>query len=311
MPELPEVETVRRGLLQKLLGEKVQAVEVLRKESIGHPNATAFSKQLKGHVFEDVLRRGKYLLIKLDGGAGLGVHLRMSGRLLLLEDNRTAAKFLRVRIRLASGLELRFEDMRVFGRLWYVPAQNSFEDVIPGLAHLGVEPLDGLDAKALLTLFKKRTQAVKSALLDQTIIAGIGNIYADESLFRAGIHPQTKAGAVTLAQAERLVDEIQAVLAQAIKLGGSSLKDYTDSRGVNGNYQHQAHVYGRTGKPCGVCGKAIERVKLAGRSSHFCPNCQAKGKLSRSTVRSGLAPRIDSKTHKRSRARKQDKGKSV
>jgi formamidopyrimidine-DNA glycosylase len=276
MPELPEVETVRQGLSLELPGEVVNKVEVLRDESIAHPSAKAFCKILPGHSFEDVGRRGKYLLIKLSGGAGLAVHLRMSGRLLLLNNPRQPSNFLRVRIKLVSGRELRFEDMRVFGRLWYVPPGCTFEAIIPALNELGVEPLDDLDARHMLHLFKNKKQPVKSALMDQRLIAGIGNIYADESLFRAGIHPQTMAGLIKQAQADRLVEEIKQVLGQAIGLGGSSLRDYTDSRGVNGNYQNQALVYGRTGKPCNVCGEKIKRVKLAGRSSHFCPNCQAK-----------------------------------
>ena len=276
MPELPEVETVRQGLLLALPGEVVSKVDVLRKDSIGHPTAEQFARLLPGHSFEDVERRGKYLLMKLSGGAGLAVHLRMSGRLLLMKKGTRATKFLRVRIKLKSGLELGFEDMRVFGRLWFVPADSTFEEIIPGLAELGVEPLPDLAGSSLIKLFRKKTQAVKSALLDQRLIAGIGNIYADESLFLARIHPQSKAGSITREQADRLADQIKLVLAKAITLGGSSVRDYTDSRGVNGNYQNDAGVYGRTGQPCRVCGAAIKRIKLAGRSTHFCPKCQAK-----------------------------------
>jgi formamidopyrimidine-DNA glycosylase len=125
-------------------------------------------------------------------------------------------------------------------------------------------------------MFRNKIQPVKSALLDQRLIAGIGNIYADESLFRAGIHPQSEAGSITLAQADRLADQIKLVLEKAIKLGGSSVRDYTDSRGVNGNYQNDASVYGRTGQPCRICGESIKRLKLAGRSTHYCPKCQSK-----------------------------------
>lgn len=279
MPELPEVETIRQGLLLTLLGETIRRVEVLRAESIGYPDAKLFSKSLPGHRFEDITRRGKYLLIKLSDGAGLAVHLRMSGRLLLTQQSKKNSKFLRVRIILTSGRELRFEDMRVFGRLWYVPPHSNFVTVVPALAKLGVEPLEELDGRFLLQAFKKKSQSIKTALLDQTLIAGIGNIYADESLFKAGVHPQTEAGRLTMAQAQRLADEIKAVLKQAIVLGGSSVRDYTDSRGVNGNYQHGAQVYGRYGQLCHVCGKTIERIKLAGRSSHFCPQCQSRHRL--------------------------------
>jgi formamidopyrimidine-DNA glycosylase len=285
MPELPEVETVRRGLLLSLPGEVISKVEILRPDSIGYPEAKQFARSLPGHSFEDIARRGKYLLISLSKGAGLAVHLRMSGRLLFMKRASPVSKFSRVRLLLASGGELRFEDMRVFGRLWYIPSGSTFESVIPSLAELGVEPLDHLDGRLLMELYRNKTQAIKSALLDQRLIAGIGNIYADESLFRAGIHPQTKAGSIVLSQAERLVREIKLVLSKAIALGGSSVRDYTDSSGVNGNYQNDAGVYGRTGKPCLTCGQPVERIKLAGRSTHFCPKCQSK-KQKRSLVTS-------------------------
>jgi formamidopyrimidine-DNA glycosylase len=275
MPELPEVETVRRGLAQNLPGKLISKVEVLRKESVAYPKPGQFSRALVGHSFLTVDRRGKYLLFNLSDGAGLACHLRMSGRLLLLKAEAEASPFLRIRIILSDGWELRFEDMRVFGRLWYVPFGQSFAQVIPALVKLGPEPLDRLDAALLIDLFRRKSQVIKSTLLDQNILAGIGNIYADESLFQAGIHPQTSAGAINLRQAKRLAKAIQSVLHNAIELGGSTLRDYTDSSGVNGNYQHQAFVYGRTGKPCIVCQSAIERIKIAGRSSHFCPGCQS------------------------------------
>jgi len=166
--------------------------------------------------------------------------------------------------------------MRVFGRLWFKGKAETMAKAVPGLSELGVEPLEGLSGVALTKLFKGKSQAVKSALLDQRLIAGIGNIYADESLFRAGIHPQLPAGKVSKVQSERLAREICAVLNRAIELRGSSLRDYTDSEGVNGNYQLDAFVYGRDGEPCRTCKTVIKRVRIVGRSSHFCPKCQVK-----------------------------------
>jgi formamidopyrimidine-DNA glycosylase len=276
MPELPEVETIRRGLLSSLIGEEVDAVKVLRADSIGHPTPALFAKHLPGHKFVDIERRGKYLICKLSGDAALIVHLRMSGRLLLVKRKALPGKFLRVWIGLKSGRALHFEDMRVFGRLWLKGKAEALDEAVPGLAELGVEPLDGLTGAALLKLFKNKSQAIKSALLDQRLIAGIGNIYADESLFRAGIHPQLAAGRLSKAQSERLAKEICVVLSRAIELRGSSLRDYTDSEGVNGNYQLKALVYGRDGEPCRNCKSTIKRVKIGGRSSHFCPECQVK-----------------------------------
>ncbi len=277
MPELPEVETIVRGLSKTLKGDQVTQVQVLRKDSIAYPDTPEeFAKMLKGRTFQTFDRRGKYMLLGLDAGAGLGVHLRMSGRLLVRSPKqKDDHSFLRVRMKLASGRELHYEDMRVFGRLWFVPKTLSFDEVIPALQNLGVEPINGnLTGAILKELFARKTQAVKSALLDQTLISGVGNIYADEALFLSGIRPLTRACDITGKKLNLLAEQIDQVLCSAIKAGGSTLRDYTDSDGVNGNYQNQAWVYGRKGEECRVCGKAIERVKIAGRSAHFCTKCQ-------------------------------------
>jgi len=274
MPELPEVETVCRGLKSHLIGATISGAEVLRVDSIAYPAHDEFENILPGHKFVDVWRRGKYILINLDGGTGLAAHLRMSGRLLVTKKKTPMGKFLRVRILLADGRELRFEDMRVFGRLWYKPADMTFEQVVPALAQLGVEPLTDLTAAGLGQSLAKKKQAIKSALLDQTVVAGIGNIYADECLFRAGIHPLKPAGVLKKAELERLVKEIRVVLLNAIEHRGTTLSDYRDADGVNGNYQNEALVYGRTGMKCRVCTMKIERLKIGGRSSHFCLKCQ-------------------------------------
>ncbi|HEY9713723.1 MAG TPA: bifunctional DNA-formamidopyrimidine glycosylase/DNA-(apurinic or apyrimidinic site) lyase [Chroococcales cyanobacterium] len=274
MPELPEVETVCRGLQMQLPGEVIARVDVLRNDTIGYPQPDEFSGALAGHRFVAFKRRGKYILGDLDKGAGLVVHLRMSGKLLIKKAGARAGNFLRARFKLKSGRELHYEDMRVFGRLWYKPAGMTFEEVVPGLASLGVEPLEGLEIDLLKDLLANKKQPIKSALLDQRLIAGIGNIYADESLFRSGIHPQRPAGSLRDDELKRLLLEIPLVLQKAIKHGGSTLSDYVDTNGVNGRYQNKALVYGREGEPCRVCKSLVERVKLAGRSSHFCPQCQ-------------------------------------
>lgn len=274
MPELPEVETVRRSLLKSLPGKRVIAVKVLRQDSIQSPRAADFSKALVGHTFEDVNRRGKYIIIALDRGANVVAHLRMSGRLLLTRHGRPLDKHVRVCISLSSNEDLLFDDMRVFGRLWYVPPKERLEKVVPALAELGVEPLVDLTTEFLKSSFQKRKQPIKSALLDQTVIAGVGNIYADESLHLAGINPRKPASSLSLAELETLTVQIKKVLSRAIDLRGSSLRNYTDTDGVNGDYQNRAWVYGRKGEPCRRCRASIERIKLAGRSSHYCPQCQ-------------------------------------
>ena len=276
MPELPEVETVCRGLRATILGDTISGVEVLRKDSIEYPDVKAFSKAIVGHEFSSVARRGKYILISLDDNAGLAVHLRMSGRFIVMPGDRSPERFLRVLLHLKSGRQIQYSDMRVFGRLWYVPDGESFETVIPTLAELGPEPLDQLTPAILLAALKGRKQAIKTALLDQRIIAGVGNIYADESLFLSGIHPLRTAGSLGKKEIVKLTDTIQAVLTRAIEAGGTTFSDYTNAEGVNGRYQHQAHVYGRDGEECRVCQSVIERVKVGGRSTHFCLVCQKK-----------------------------------
>jgi formamidopyrimidine-DNA glycosylase len=276
MPELPEVETVRLGLEKFLVGDSFSGVQVLRNDSVGYPSVKEFAKGLTGRTVVGAKRRGKYLLLELDSNAWLGVHLRMSGRLIVADKKHREPQFLRVLIKLKSGRELRFEDMRVFGRMWYVPPGEDVLKVIPALQELGPEPLEGLSADHLVKSFRGKKQAIKTALLDQTIIAGLGNIYADEVLFQTGIHPLSLAGSITEKDAEKLVVAIAKTLKKAIKHGGTTLRDYANSEGVNGNYQHQSWVYGREDEPCRVCGTEIERIKLAGRSAHYCGNCQKK-----------------------------------
>jgi formamidopyrimidine-DNA glycosylase len=296
MPELPEVETVCRGLRKKILGHSIVSVEVLRKDSIAYPSVKEFTKLLPGHRIENVRRRGKYILIDLDGGASMMAHLRMSGRFLIVDGEKTKSpdKFLRVRMILDKNRELHFADMRVFGRIWYAPSGVTLEEIAPTLGELGAEPLPALDPKALAELLRKKKQPIKSALLDQRLIAGIGNIYADESLFQSGIHPSRPASSLKQEEIAELSKTVSKVLQEAITLGGSTLRDYTDSEGVNGNYQNESWVYGRFGKACRICSTEIERLKIAGRSSHFCPNCQSrsgrKKNVTKNAIKKGASP---------------------
>jgi len=276
MPELPEVETVARGLAANITGDTIESSRVLRHESIAHPGVRAFGRAIAGRRVLGAGRRGKYVLVELSGGATLVVHLRMSGRLLIKAQGAAPDRFARVCFGLGSGRELHFEDMRVFGRLWLVAPDEDLESVVGGLAGLGVEPLDGLAPGYLQAAFAGKNQPVKSALLDQRIVAGIGNIYADESLFLAGINPTRRAGGLSKAEIARLCATICDVLRTAIERGGSSMRDYQNALGVNGNYLHEAWVYGRKGEPCRACRATIEQVRLAGRSTHFCPSCQKR-----------------------------------
>ena len=205
-----------------------------------------------------------------------GVHLRMTGQFQWHDQPSSPCKHTRVRLWNPEGSELRFVDVRSFGEMWWVPPEQPLESVITGLRRLGPEPFsDAFNGAYLQQRLKNSRRSIKAALLDQSLVAGAGNIYADESLFVAGIAPQTPAGRLSRQQLEKLRDSLVHVLEISIGVGGTTFSDFRDLEGVNGNYGGQAAVYRRTGKDCLSCGTPIERIKLAGRSTHWCPNCQS------------------------------------
>jgi formamidopyrimidine-DNA glycosylase len=292
VPELPEVETVRRGLNQLTLNLEIQGGDVLLDRTIAHPlSVQEFLTPLQNVIISSWQRRGKYLLAQLQGrrqegsqegsvptaaAAGwLGVHLRMTGQLLWVERDQPLQKHTRVRLFFQNNRELRFVDTRTFGKMWLVPPNVAPESIITGLSRLGPEPFsEEFSVGYLASKLFKRQRSIKTALLDQELVAGVGNIYADEALFLSGIPPQTLCAELNIEQIERLRGAIIQVLQTSIESGGTSFSDFLSVLGVNGNYGGVAWVYGRKGEACRVCGTNIERVKLAGRSSHFCPNCQ-------------------------------------
>ena len=280
MPELPEVETVRRGLQQQTTGFSVGRVQVLRQRAIASPlEPGAFEAALMGCTLTGWQRRGKYLLGQLgqrgEPAGWWGVHLRMTGQFLWIRDDRPACGHTRVRIWNQDGEELRFVDTRSFGQMWWVPAAVPVEQVITGLQRLGPEPFSSsFSATYLQQRLRGSRRSIKAALLDQALVAGVGNIYADEALFAAGIRPHTPSGKVTLARLEGLRQALVEVLDTSIGAGGTTFSDFRDLTGTNGNYGGQALVYRRGGQPCRSCGSSIRREKLGGRSSHWCPRCQ-------------------------------------
>ncbi len=281
MPELPEVETVRQGLNQVTLGQEIWGGDVLLDRTIAHPfSANEFLARLKNVTITNWHRRGKYLLAALTqsntGDAGwLGVHLRMTGQLLWLNQQDPLQKHTRVRLFFPDNRELRFVDLRTFGQMWWVPASEAPESIITGLKNLGPEPFSSdFSIEYLVGKLQNRQRTIKAALLDQALVAGVGNIYADEALFLSGIRPETLCSALKLEQIERIRTSIIQVLQASIEAGGTTFSNFLNVQGVNGNYSGVAWVYGRTGEPCRVCSTSIERIKLAGRSSHFCPKCQ-------------------------------------
>ena len=309
MPELPEVETICRGLNQATLDREIVGGDVLLNSTIARSiSATDFLTQLKGKSIARWYRRGKYLLAELSqfpegerqkgkGGefraqtpissplpssfllpskAGwLGVHLRMTGQLLWVNRSEPLQKHARVRLFFEGNQELRFVDQRTFGQMWYVPAETEVSSTVIGRKLLGPEPFsDEFTTEYLTRKLHRRARPIKTALLDQSLIAGLGNIYADETLFLSGVMPTTLCADLTAEQIGRIHTAIIQVLQKAIESGGTTFSNFLNVQGVNGNYGGVAWVYNRAGQPCRTCSATIERIKLAGRSTHFCPACQ-------------------------------------
>ncbi|MGA8440929.1 MAG: bifunctional DNA-formamidopyrimidine glycosylase/DNA-(apurinic or apyrimidinic site) lyase [Candidatus Sulfotelmatobacter sp.] len=289
MPELPEVETIARGLARRVSGDVIESVWLGQKPELLKSPAPEIAATLEHSRIVIVRRIGKHIVFDLTReapspaksrirksprpapaapariDAQFVVHLGMTGRLQVSEPQSEILKHTHAILKLASGRELRFIDPRRFGRLSVAPA-GDFEAA-------GIEPLEA-DLNRFLTLFRGRKTPIKSALLNQKLLRGVGNIYADESLLRAGIRPRRRASTITREQFAKLLTSIKEVLREAIALGGSSISDYVDADGEAGFFQLQHRVYGREGEPCLVCKTPIKRIVIAGRSSHYCPKCQ-------------------------------------
>ena len=268
MPELPEVETVRRTLAPRVAGRTITEVSFLwPRTCLGDARAT--EARLAGQRIERVERHGKYLLFRLrrDGrGSLLVVHLRMTGKLLV---NRAPGAHTRARMTLDDGAEVVFQDARKFGR-W------QWSERLPArLAALGPEPLE-IGSGEFAARLRSRGARLKALLLDQQFLRGVGNIYADEALFRARLHPLRPARGVGPRKARGLHEAVQSVLRGAIAAGGASIRDYRDGRGAEGAFQRELLVYGRDGQPCPACGARLRRILVAQRSTHYCPRCQRR-----------------------------------
>jgi formamidopyrimidine-DNA glycosylase len=277
MPELPEVETIARGVHERVCGDRIAQAWFSSHSEPFKTSAARQSKGLAGRIFLSVHRTGKHIVCELgpaDGAAAADasaqwiVHLGMSGRLLVTAPDAPVAAHTHARLGLASGREVRFVDPRRFGRLEFRTLSR-----VEGFQAPGADPLS-IEAEDFAGLFRGRRLAIKAALLNQTLLAGVGNIYADEGLFHAGIRPRRAAGGLSRKELERLREALRQVLHQAIRLGGSSVSDYVDANGVKGFFQLEHCVYQRTGEPCRRCQTPIRRVIVAGRGTHFCPSCQ-------------------------------------
>lgn len=271
MPELPEVETIARGLARRVSGDVIESIWLGRKPEPLKSSAREIAATLEHSRIATVRRMGKHIVFDLEQKsvhptqAQWIVHLGMTGRLQVCEPQANILKHTHAILKLASGKELRFVDPRRFGRLSVARAG--------GFDAGGIEPLEA-DLDRFLALFRGRKTPIKSALLNQKLLRGVGNIYADESLSRAGIRPRRRASTITRDQLSKLLASVKEVLREAIALGGSSISDYVDADGEEGFFQLQHRVYGREGEPCLVCKTPIKRIVIAGRSSHYCPRCQ-------------------------------------
>ena len=278
MPELPEVENVKRGLNEIVVGETVEKVEVRWPRIIESPAPNEFSKRLMGQTIERVDRRGKFLLFYFTNDVMIS-HLRMEGKYQLMEPGDDGVlprrtKHNHVIFHLESGKKLCYLDVRKFGRMSLVPKGEEFDH--KSLAKLGPEPTEAdfelADMQEFLT---RRTKAIKGVLLDQEVVVGIGNIYADEILHEAKIHPLTPANRLTDDEEIRMHRAIITILDNAIGKGGTTVRSYENAFGDVGTYQDQLKVYGKDGEPCSTCGTEISKTKVSGRGTHYCPVCQA------------------------------------
>jgi len=273
MPELPEVETVRRTLNELVAGKQIKRVTVNLARIIQRPDDTQqFSLMLAGHTIESVERRGKFLRLILDGLV-LVSHLRMEGRYGVYRADEPVEKHTHVIFHFTDGTELRYKDVRQFGTMHVFETGQEF--VHPPLKKLGLEPLD---ESFTFDAFRKRIEGrktkIKPLLLNQEYIVGIGNIYVDESLFAAGIHPERSVESLTPAELKRLHEAIVKTLQDAVDAGGSSIKSYVNGQGEMGMFQQQLQVYGRKSEPCPHCSRAIEKTVVGGRGTHICTHCQ-------------------------------------
>jgi len=272
MPELPEVETVKKKLKNKILNRYIKDVNIYWKNIIDNKDINYFVSNIKGQQIIDIKRRGKWLLIELNNYY-LVVHLRMEGKFSLKKFNEEKNKHEHVIFVLDNNLELRYNDTRKFGKMSLID-KNEINEYINNIG-LGLEPFDNnLTSDYLKDKLKNKTIAIKSALLDQHIIAGIGNIYANEILFLSKIDPLKSSNKLSLEELNIIIKNVKEVLKKAIKKEGTTIKSYVSIDNEEGNFQDKLYVYNRNGLPCKVCGNLIIREKVNGRSTYICPNCQ-------------------------------------
>lgn len=271
MPEIAEVETVRQTLKRRILKKQIKNVNVIYERMI-ESDLNEFKTKLIGLEFDDILRKGKWLLFSI-GDYYLCSHLRMEGKYFIKDNNEEINKHEHVIFEFSDGTDLRYHDTRKFGRMNLV--KKDMIDSVSGVAKQGIEPIDDeLSKEYLYDNFNKRRLPMKTLLLDQTIISGLGNIYADEVLFEAKINPLKKGSEINLDECERIKKASKSIITEAIKCGGTTIKSYTSSLGVTGRFQQHLKVHKRENEKCSTCGTIISRIVVGGRSTYYCSKCQ-------------------------------------
>lgn len=272
MPEKPEVITVANTLKERLIGKKITACNVYWDNIIAYPTTNEFKKKIVNQVIDDIKTRGKFIVMSLSKDTLL-VHLRMEGKFTFRNVGDEKGKHEHVEFILDNDVSFRFMDVRKFGKMYLLPTDKK-EEMKP-LKDLGLEYDDkNLTKEYLYEKIHNKNIPIKTVLLDQSIIAGIGNIYDDEILFMSKISPLRKASDVTMKECQLIIDNCREVLAKAIKLGGTTIRSFTSSEGVHGLFQNELLVHSKAGKECPVCGEIIQKIKVGGRGTHYCPNCQ-------------------------------------
>jgi len=274
MPELPEVQTIVTGLNEILKGKTITNTYIYDDMVIGYPDKKQFIEKSKDKKIMSISRRGKYIIVNFDNNQyRLVIHLRMSGKLLYKERQEGREKHTHVVFEFNDNTDLRFNNVRKFGRLYFIE-DDKFENA-GNIDNLGLEPLsDKFSLRLLKEMLDKRKGMIKPLLMNQEFIAGIGNIYADEALFLAKIRPDRKANNLKEKEIKALYKQLRKILRKGIKMGGTSISDYVNALGETGKFQKELNVYQREGQKCKICGEEIQKKKISGRSTRFCPNCQ-------------------------------------
>ena len=273
MPELPEVETIKRIVCPQLAGRTIETTEVRNAQVIAYPESKCFSKALSGQIISNMSRRGKFLTIQLENGDRLSLHLRMRGQLTVVPESEPIEKHTHLIFNLSGGSQLRYIDTRRFGRFWLLTKGEA--DTVTGQNKLGLEPTDpAITGEYLKTLLGKRKKTVKEMLLDQAVIAGIGNIYSDEILFAAKIYPGTACRILNEYDWDKLAKKIPEIIIGGIESNNMTPEEYLRGKGKEYRNISQLRIYGRAGKPCVRCGTIIDKVTICGRTSCYCRSCQ-------------------------------------